>query len=496
VIAGSRKEAVLYARRSIEDRKRGRADRSPSLDSQLRACREFVGGEGVAVIGEFADDGMSGANWERPALWEAVEAAPPGGQFVFFDLDRFSRENELLWNAIRKLREKRVLPRTPRQDYPDSEEGDILLGIGGAMAAGERRKIARRIARWRVDYMRVGKHTGPAPYGYRLAGSGILAPDLEGAPAPAEVVPMMFQQALEGWGCGRIAVWLGEQHIPPPQASDGLWRISTVYEFVRRPLYAGYATRPVACEEPETWRDRWELNEGLHPPLVDRELFAVVQELLWKRRGRGQSANGYPFLLTGILRCPACGGPMKGSYQYRRSGRYPRYQCSQAVSVPGLCARGQAVGAKRVEEAFLRALAGDESARIVMREQVASDPEGALRQSLERERLDLARRQENLLRVIEQGAVEPEIMARLQGRWAELREHLAEVETRFATLGETRPIETAAAVIVTDTAAALMSSTVPPSQRRQILRRHIAALVLHEGETGEAGFDLTLRPVT
>ena len=64
-------------------------------------------------------------------------------------------------------------------------------------------------------------------------------------------------------------------------------------------------------------------------------------------------------------------------------------------------------------------------------------------------------------------------------------------------LGATRPINAAAAVIVTDTAAALTTATVPPEVRRQILRRHIAALVLREGsETGEEGFDLTLRPVT
>src|SRR5262245_20273098 len=61
---------ALYARVSTDEQ----AEKY-GLDSQLRALRERAKARGWDVVGEFKDDGYSGATLDRPALTKLREAA-------------------------------------------------------------------------------------------------------------------------------------------------------------------------------------------------------------------------------------------------------------------------------------------------------------------------------------------------------------------------------------------------------------------------------------
>jgi site-specific DNA recombinase len=63
--------AVAYARYSSEHQ------RAASIDDQLRNCRGRADDEGWAVIREYADRAITGADSSRPQYGEMLSAADP-----------------------------------------------------------------------------------------------------------------------------------------------------------------------------------------------------------------------------------------------------------------------------------------------------------------------------------------------------------------------------------------------------------------------------------
>lgn len=98
--------AVIYARVSTK----GQADTGTSIETQLKVCRKWCEHEGVEVIGEFHDDGVSGTTTDRDAfssMFGAIISKKPF-YLVVYDSDRLTREGpgelENLKAILEKLR--------------------------------------------------------------------------------------------------------------------------------------------------------------------------------------------------------------------------------------------------------------------------------------------------------------------------------------------------------------------------------------------------------
>ena len=98
--------AVIYARVSTK----GQADTGTSIETQLKVCRKWCEHEGVEVIGEFHDDGVSGTTTDRDAFSSMFGAIIYKKPFylVVYDSDRLTREGpgelENLKAILEKLR--------------------------------------------------------------------------------------------------------------------------------------------------------------------------------------------------------------------------------------------------------------------------------------------------------------------------------------------------------------------------------------------------------
>ena len=82
--------AVIYARVSTK----GQADAGTSIETQLRVCRKWCEHEGVEIIAEFHDDGVSGTTTDRDAfssMFGAIISKKPF-YLVVYDSDRLTRE--------------------------------------------------------------------------------------------------------------------------------------------------------------------------------------------------------------------------------------------------------------------------------------------------------------------------------------------------------------------------------------------------------------------
>jgi hypothetical protein len=81
--------------------------------------------------------------------------------------------------------------------------------------------------------------------------------------------------------------------------------------------------------------EEWVVRKDTHKPLVSRDLFAKVQQLLPKRRGRkgerkGEGKGSHAYLYSGLVRCAHCDRCMQGQVAYTlKSGEsVRRYVCS------------------------------------------------------------------------------------------------------------------------------------------------------------------------
>lgn len=94
-------KAVIYARFSP----RKNADASESNDFQLDKCRQYCEQHSYPVKSEHEDKALSGADADRPGLWQAIEALGKGTVLVVYKLDRLARDvylSELLHREARK----------------------------------------------------------------------------------------------------------------------------------------------------------------------------------------------------------------------------------------------------------------------------------------------------------------------------------------------------------------------------------------------------------
>ncbi|MHB1508004.1 MAG: recombinase zinc ribbon domain-containing protein [Acidimicrobiales bacterium] len=73
---------------------------------------------------------------------------------------------------------------------------------------------------------------------------------------------------------------------------------------------------------------------GKHPSIIENELFARAQALLDERAAvvENRAPNTSDYLLTGMLRCRACGGAYFGAGTKGRNGFYRYYACRNRLT--------------------------------------------------------------------------------------------------------------------------------------------------------------------
>ena len=159
--------AALYARVSTE----AQADRG-TIGSQLQLLREHIAAAGDELIGEYVDDGYSGARLDRPGLDTLRDAAEAGlvERVWCLSPDRLARAYAYQVLVLDEL--DRFGVTVAFTDSPglaaDDPQSVLLTQVQGVIAEYEKAKIAERYRRGKLFRARAGEIvTWKAPYGYR-----------------------------------------------------------------------------------------------------------------------------------------------------------------------------------------------------------------------------------------------------------------------------------------------------------------------------------------
>src|SRR5215470_1710851 len=233
-------KAAIYARVSTERQ----AERA-TIGSQVEALRAHVAAAGHELVGDYRDDGHSGARLDRPGL-DALRDAAEAGLFEVvccLSPDRLARSyayQVLILDELAHLGVSVAFTDAPGLDQ-DDPQAKLLTQVQGVIAEYERAKIGERYRRGKLFRSRAGEVISrKAPYGYRRIPRGPGGPaHLEIFEPEAAIARQIFAERAAGTTIRQICRQLNADQIPTPTGSRAVWHTSSLNRIVRSEAYIG-----------------------------------------------------------------------------------------------------------------------------------------------------------------------------------------------------------------------------------------------------------------
>ena len=352
------------------------ADDKTSLADQRAAITALASRLAHRVDAWFEDDGYSGATVEkRPAFQRLLAhcAAHPrpakDGRVLVLNDSRFGRfddpEEATHWRfALKRLG---WIVRFCEGD--DGEEGigrSVMRLVGAGQASEYRKNVianARRGAKAATE--RGFWKGGSVPFGYlrqvvapagrerRILPHGVRkAVDEHVKLVINDVEAVVVRRLFEAYATGTMGL-MGLAALARREWPRN-WTTSSVYRLLANPVYAGdlMSRGRAKLATPYGMRDA-------HPAIIDRALFAAVQDRMATNSRLGRAIKG-EYILSGVVMCAACGMPLVGSgTNGRRSAKYYRCRGSFDLATKACKTGGACVAAPQLEDAVRRLLAAE-----------------------------------------------------------------------------------------------------------------------------------------
>ena len=350
--------AAIYARFSSD------LQNDRSIEDQIALCRLIAERHGFEIVSRFEDRALSGSSAATRPGFQALMAAAKAAQFdviIAEDVDRISR-NQADWHSARKRLDFLGIQIFTASGVVGSLDGSVRA----MMAEHYIENLAVHTRRGMAGVIRDGRHAGGRAYGYRpIAGK---PGELEIVQHEGDIIRRIFADYVAGERPYAIALKLNAEHVTPPRGA--FWRSSTLvgskargHGILQNEVYAGRIVwnRVKMLKDPETGKrisrpnpeKEWQRAEAPHLRIVDEAIFDAAQR---RREARSvvqpKGVRKTKYLLSGLLRCGACGSGMQ--IKDRDCGRI-RIQCVNAKHGGG-CDNGRAYHLDRIERAVVDGL--------------------------------------------------------------------------------------------------------------------------------------------
>ncbi|MDO6354968.1 recombinase family protein [Caloramator sp. CAR-1] len=279
-------------------------------------------------IYDFYVDIESGTTSKRPSLQRLINDAKNKKFDVIMakELSRLARNGELSYQIKNIAQANNIHIITLDGAINTVDSNSNMFGIYAWLYETESQNTSRRIKSAIKIKSSKGYFTSSIPpYGYYLE-KGKLYKRNDNTP---EIVQRIFKEYLSGKGFDAIARKLYEEGIPTPSqiagkanASDK-WHGSTVRAILENPHYVGDLVQGRSETVSVTSKKRKYKSENefiiiknTHEPIISREEFLAVQQLIKSRRRIRLQQQIH--LFTNILFCADCGHGMH--YKKNRKG--------------------------------------------------------------------------------------------------------------------------------------------------------------------------------
>lgn len=339
--------AALYCRLSSDDAYLGE---SGSIQTQRALLTQYCKENNIPVYDVYVDDGFSGTNFERPDFKRMlIDLEKHKANLVIVkDLSRFGREYAQMGMYIENDFEDwniRFISIGENIDTLNGTDG-ILMPITNVINSQYAKECSRKTKQAHRALAKGGKFIGSrAPFGYMKDPNDRhhLIIDEEAA----TVVQDIFRMFCDGIGYVRITKILREKKVLNPQAyfnknnpdyyksdywrQDFDWHATSIRAILNNPVYLGQTTfgrtkvkgrakkKKVAVDESE-----WIVVENTHEPLVDKETWDLVNDIMKNRRR--ETKRGEVQMFAGLVKCADCGSALNVSYNSKKQ-KFTGFSC-------------------------------------------------------------------------------------------------------------------------------------------------------------------------
>jgi len=304
---GGNKIGVIYARFSSH------SQREESIEQQVEKCEAYAERKGLNVTGGvYADYAISGRTDRRPEF-QRMMADAEAGKFDYVICWKTSRLGRNMMEAmqnISRLNQIGVVCYYTEEDFTDNAAGRFALRNMMNVNQFYSESMGEDIRRGMEDNASKAKVNGPIAWGYRRGEDGKYAIDPDKAPIVREI----FKRVSQGELFMDIARDLNNRGIRT--RGNGEWNKGSFHRMLKNEAYIG------------VYQFNGHRIEGAVPPIIDKEVWDEVQEIVSQPAKRGAGTSG-DYLLTGLLYCGDCRGPMVGiSGTGRGKKQYYYYSCN------------------------------------------------------------------------------------------------------------------------------------------------------------------------
>ena len=334
----------LYMRLSRED---GDKEESSSVTNQREMLKRYVSEqENFFIVKEYADDGYTGTNFDRPGFKQMIEDIEAGiiDTVITKDLSRLGRERlgvghyTEIYFPEHNVRYIALLDNI--DTYFDAGMNDMapFKGVINDMYV---RDISKKIRSSLIERKKAGNFLGvTAPYGYQKDPNNkfhLIINEKE-----AEVVKRVFRLYLEGNGLTKIAQILTKDGVPVPGESRNIgktrktalyssWKQTTIRRILDNRVYLGElvqfkrrkinykSKRRITVPEEERY-----ICRGTHEAIIDEESFNAVQNIL--KKNKSFKGTKHDYLFKGLLFCSECGARLNVTYSNYALKKYGEYR--------------------------------------------------------------------------------------------------------------------------------------------------------------------------
>lgn len=305
--------------------------------------REVVSGETIAA---------------RPVMQQLLSEVEHGiwDGVLVMEVERLARGDTIDQGLVAqafKFSNTKII--TPAKTYdPNNEFDEEYFEFGLFMSRREYKTIRRRLEAGTLAAMNEGRwvHSVP-PIGYQRVrapnGKGFTLEIVEDEARIVRLIFDMYAGELMNskgefirLGFGRIATKLNDMAIPTssPKNQPSAWNNGVIRQILLNPTYAGYISynetkiqktvvdNQIKRKRIRNPRSDWILVEGLHPAIIDRELFWRVQDRIAAPPNTIPNLGPLKNPLASILKCGVCGRTM--IFLDKKVKHGPTFNCPNA----------------------------------------------------------------------------------------------------------------------------------------------------------------------
>ncbi|MEG0826524.1 MAG: recombinase family protein [Bacilli bacterium] len=349
-------KVAIYIRLSKEDvdKFHKRESESESILNQRSLLMNYLKDNGFILCDEYADDGFSGTNFDRPEFIRLISDIENGkiNCVITKDLSRLGRDYIQCgyyveqYFPLKKVRYISILDNV--DTFLDSANNDIapFKALFNDMTSKDTSKKIRSILK---NKKFEGKFIGSKPsYGYMRdpLDKGHLILD----PLTAPIVKKIFKDLFDGNKVIDIIERLNNEQIPTPSTYKGtkaskqqkignIWTHSSLNKIIKNRMYTGDMIQNVQAKLNYKSQKRialssenWIIVENTHEALVDRNIWKKLQNTTY--RTRVNKHNRPKRLLEGLVFCKECGNMITVSYKEKTN--YWTMNCNKYSRSPRL----------------------------------------------------------------------------------------------------------------------------------------------------------------